>query len=164
EKILEKRVEMTGKYEKNFWAYFFHNSLLFLDIFIFGQWIHTNADKIVADFFRYEREELRSSMVKVIAVASHANKELSFEERKLFELFLQSTDLSPEKKKDALAIFEQGIDVRDINLPAENSWILKKYFLEIAILTIWADKKVEDVELIFLKEFCSYLNFSEEDM
>lgn len=164
EKILEKRIELTSELEGNFWAYFFHNSLLFLDIYIFGQWIHTNADRIVADFFRYERDELRFSVVKVIAAASHANKEVAFEEKRLFDLFLSSTDLPADKRKEALKIFNKGILIEEMNLPAENSWILKKYFLEMAILTLWADKKVEDDELTFLRAFCRYLNFSEEDL
>jgi hypothetical protein len=163
EKILDKRIEHTTEFEGNFWSYFFHNSLLFLDVFIFGQWIHTNSDRIVADFFRYERDELRFSVVKVIASAAHANKEIAYEEKKLFEFFLQSTDLSSEKRKEALRIFEEGIDINTINLPSENSWILKKFFLEVAILTIWADKKVEQMELDFIKQFCYYLGFSDDD-
>lgn len=164
EKILEKRIELTGDLEGNFWVYFFHNSLLFLDVYIFGQWIHTHADRIVADFFRYERDELRFSVVKVISAASHANKEIVYEEKKLFEYFLQSTDLSGSRRKEAMKIFEDGISIEEINLPAENSWILKKFFLEIAILTLWADKKVEEMEVQFLSEFCKYLEFSEEDL
>ncbi len=164
EKILDKRIEHTNKFQANFWSYFFHNSLLFLDVFIYGQWIHTNADRIVADFFRYERDELRFSVVKVIAAAAHANKEIVPEERKLYELFIESTDLSSERRKEALKIFEEGFAVEDINLPSENSWILKKFFLEIGILTIWADKKVEQAELDFLKRFCHYLGFSDEDL
>lgn len=164
EKILDKRIEHTAEFEGNFWSHFFHNSLLFLDVFIFGQWIHTNSDRIVADFFRYEREELRFSVVKVIAAAAHANKEIAFEEKRLFEFFLQSTDLSPEKRKESLKIFEEGIDIDNINLPSENSWILKKFFLEVAILTIWSDKKVEQTEIEFINRFCSYLGFSEEDL
>lgn len=162
--ILNKRIEHTSSYEGNFWTYFFHNTLLFLDVFIFGQWIHTNADKIVADFFRYEREELRFSVVKVIAAAAHANREIAYEERKLFEYFLQSTDFSADRRKEAQHIFDDGISVEDINLPSENSWILKKFFLEIAILTLWADKKVEQSELDFLKSFCHYLGFNDEDL
>lgn len=50
ERILDKRVEFSSDTKENFWVNFFHNSLLFLDIFIFGQWMHTNADKIVSDF------------------------------------------------------------------------------------------------------------------
>jgi tellurite resistance protein len=164
EKILEKRVDRTVDFQGNFWMYFFHNSLLFLDVFIFGQWIHTNADRIVADFFRYERNELRFSIVKVIAAAAHSDNVVDFEERKLLELFIQSADLSSEKRKEAITIFEKGVDIEAINLPSENSWILKKFFLEIAILTMWADKKVEQAEQEFLKQFCAYLDFSDEDL
>lgn len=164
EKILDKRIDRTSDFQGNFWTYFFHNSLLFLDVFIFGQWIHTNADKIVADFFRYEREELRFSIVKVIAAAAHSDNLVDFEERKLLEYFIQSADLSAEKRKEAMTIFDKGIDIESINLPSENSWILKKFFLEIAILTTWADKKVEQAEHDFMKRFCNYLGFSEDDL
>jgi hypothetical protein len=164
EKILDKRIDQTTSHHKNFWDSFFHNSLLFLDVFIFGQWIHTNADKIVADFFRYERDELRFSVVKVISTAAHANKQIEFEERKLFEYFIQSTDLSAEKRKEAQRIFDQGLSIEEINLPAENSWILKKFFLEIAILTTWADRKVEAAEQDYIRRFCHYLNFNDDDL
>lgn len=164
EKIIDKRIERTIDSESNFWSQFFHNSLLFLDVFIFGQWIHTNADKIVADFFRYERDELRFSLVKVIAAAAHANKEVVYEEKKLVEFFIHSTNLPSEKRKEALRIFERGVEIEEINIPAENSWILKKYFLEMAILTILADKKVEDGEMHFLERFSKYLSFTTDDL
>ncbi len=164
EKILDKRIQYSVEQGGNFWVQFFHNSLLFLDIFIFGQWIHTNADRIVADFFKYEREELRFSVVKIMAVAAHANTTIEPEERKLLEYFLQSAGLPNDRKKEAIKIFEEGIDIEEINLPTNNSWILKKYFLEIAILTIWSDKKVEDNELDFLKKLCAYMGFSDDDL
>lgn len=164
EKILEKRIERTSEFQGNFWIYFFHNSLLFLDIFIFGQWIHTNADRIVADFFRYERDELRFSIVKVIAAAAHADKMVDFEERKLLEYFIQSTEMTADRKKEAIRIFDSGIEIEELNLPSENSWLLKKFFLEIAILTTWADKKVEEAEQNFLKKLANYLDFNDEDL
>jgi hypothetical protein len=164
EKILDKRIERSAEFSKNFWTQFFHNSLFFLDIFIFGQWIHTNADRIVSDFFKFESEELRFSVVKVIACAAHANANVEYEERRLLDFFLQSTDLSPEKKKEAKALFHEGISIEEINLPTNNSWILKKYFIEIAILTIWADKRVEDSEMEFLKKLSNHLGFSEDDL
>ncbi len=164
ERILEKRIEHTYNNKGNFWTQFFHNSLLFLDIFIFGQWIHTNADKIVSDFFKYEREELRTSLVKIMAAAAHANHILEFEERKLMEYFLQSANLPPDKKKECQDIFEKGISIEEINLPTNNSWILKKYFLEMAILTIWADKKVEALEMEFLRRLADTISFSEDDL
>lgn len=164
EKILEKRIDAAHLPATNFWLQFFNNTLLFLDIFIYGQWIHTNADKIVADFFRYERDELRFSVVKVIAAAAHANREIAHEEKMLFEYFLDSTQMEGMRKQEALKIFAEGIAIEDINLPTENSWILKKFFLEIGILTLWADRKVEPLELNFLKQFCHYIGFTDEDL
>jgi hypothetical protein len=164
EKILDKRIEHTAEYTKNFWTLFFHNSLLFLDVFIFGQWIHTNADRIVSDFFKYERNELRFSVIKIIAAAAHANATIEYEERKLLEYFLNSSGLTTDQKKEAFIIFETGVDIEEINLPTNNSWILKKYFLEMAILTIWSDKRVESAELGFLKRLCEYMGFNDDDL
>lgn len=164
ERILEKRINRATSFKGNFWSSFFHNSLLFLDVYIFGQWIHTNADRIVADFFRYEREELRFSVIKVIALAAHSDRVVNYEEKRLLEYFLQGTELPPEKRREALTIFNQGVTLDEINLPSENSWILKKFFLEIAILTTWADRKVEQAEQAFLRYFADYLGFSEEDL
>lgn len=164
ERILDRRIEYASTFAGNFWSAFFHNSLLFLDIFIYGQWIHTNSDHIVTNFFRYEREELRFSVIKVIAAAAHANNVVALEERRLYEHFIESADLTTEQKKEAQSIFEKGFNIEDFNLPSGNSWILKKYFLEISILTIWADRHFEEAESDFLQKFCRYLDLSEDDL
>ena len=80
EKILEKRILLNDPKE-DFWLNFFNNSLLFLDIYFFGQWMHANIDKNVAVFFKTEKETLRFSVVKVLAAAAHANKEIEEEEQ-----------------------------------------------------------------------------------
>jgi len=164
EQILEKRIELSSGDSGNFWVRFFQNSLLFLDIYIFGQWIHTKGDPNVSDFFKYQREELRLSVVKIIASAAHANHIIEFEERKLLEYFLQSAGLSSEKKKEAKAILEQGFEIEGIELPTGNSWILRKYYLEMACLTIWADKKVKAEERTYLKRLTKHLGFSPDEM
>jgi len=163
EKILEKRIEQNISSENDFWSNFFHNSLLFLDIFFFGQWIHTNTEDMVTEFFRQEKEELRFSVVRVLAAAAHANGIVEKEERKLFEYFINSSGLDKEKQAEAYQFLEQGVDLDDIVIPSANSWILKKYFFELAILTIWSDKKVEQTEIDFLEEFRVKVGLVEDD-
>lgn len=163
EEIFERRVEKMDL-KGPFWVRFFHSSLLFLDVFMFGQWSHTQANKIVSDFFGYQREELRTAVVRIMAIAAHANRSVEFEERKLMEYFLQSTGLSVEKKKKCREIFEQGMAVEDLELPTGNSWLLKKYFLEIAILTFWSDKRVEEQELDLLYRLTTVLDLHREDI
>lgn len=163
EKILDKRINQNISSEDDFWSNFFHNSLLFLDIFFFGQWIHTNSEQMVTEFFKREKEELRFCVVKVLAAAAHANGIIEKEERKLFEYFINSSGLDHDKRKEAYSFLENGVDLDDIVLPSANSWILKKYFFELAILTIWSDKRVEDEEVEFLERFRDKMKLSEDD-
>ncbi len=164
EQVLDKRLEYANRFAANVWSHFFHNSLLFLDVFIFVKWIHTNADRVVSDFFRYERDELRFSTAKVIAAAAHANRVISTEERRLYDQFMESTALSAERWKEASRIFEEGLGVEDLNLPAGHSWILKKFYLEMAILTILADLETGEDEIDFLVRLRIHLGFSPEDL
>jgi hypothetical protein len=71
ERIIEKRVDLTSEHGGNFWTQFFHNSVLF-HIFIWTM----DSYKCRQDrsrFFKYEREELRTCLVKVTWAAAHAN-------------------------------------------------------------------------------------------
>lgn len=163
EMILEKRV-LLSESNGDFWINFFNNSLLFLDIYFFGQWMHANIDKNVASFFKSEKETLRFSVVKVLTIAAHANKTIEEEEQGLFNYFLDSSHLSKSQKEEAKNLFIKGVNIDEIDLPTHNSWILKKYFLELAILTVWADRKLEDSEYTFLQEFNKSLGFYEEDL
>lgn len=163
EKILEKRILLNEK-NGDFWVNFFNNSLLFLDIYFFGQWMHANVDKNVAVFFKTEKETLRFSVIKVLAAAAHANRIIEEEEQGLFNYFLASSHLNSKQKEEAKEIFAKGVALSEIDLPTHNSWILKKYFLELAILTVWADRKLEDSEFEFLKEFNAKLGFFEHDL
>ncbi len=164
EKILEKRVRKTSRKQANYWIQFFENIILFLDIYFFGQWMHTSSEKMIAEFFQQEKEELRLSIIKVMSAAAHANKNIEEEEQALFDFFLKSSHLSPRQKEEAWKDFKKGISLADIYIPNQNSWLLKKFFLELAILTVWVDRKLEDSEMIFLKAFNKKMGFYEEDL
>ncbi|MCB0504467.1 MAG: hypothetical protein KDC58_03095 [Cyclobacteriaceae bacterium] len=164
EKILEKRVLQTESHHENFWVAFFDNIILFLDIYFFGRWMHTSSEKTIAEFFMQEKEELRFSIVKVMAAAAHANKSIEEEEQALFDFFLKSSHLLASQKAEAKRSFEKGVNLSDIYLPSHNSWLLKKFFLELAILTAWVDRKLEESEMVFLREFTKKLGFYDEDL
>ncbi|VAW27470.1 hypothetical protein MNBD_BACTEROID06-1668, partial [hydrothermal vent metagenome] len=95
---------------------------------------------------------------------AHANKNIEEEEQALFDFFLKSSHLSSSQKDEARRDFKNGISLADIYIPNQNSWLLKKFFLELAILTVWVDRKLEDTEMIFLKAFAKKMGFYEEDL
>ena len=163
EKVIDKRIEANYQQDQNFWARFFNNSLLFVDIFLFGQWLHTEGDKMIIEFLRSERKNLYTTVCQVMAAAAHSNKNIEEEERKMFTLFVSSTGLSSEEKKQTLELLEDGLSLHEINFEENTSWIVKKYYLELSSLTIWADKKVEQSEVQFLTNLCQILGLNDDD-
>ncbi len=161
EKILDKRIKKTTNV--NFWSGFFHNSLLFLDIYFFRQWVQASHEKAVSEFIKIQIDELRLTVVRVMAGAAHANKVVEKEEQKMFQYFIDSLPASQAIKKTASEYFEKGINVDEIDMPQDDSWILKKYLLELAILIAWADRKVQDEEYDFLLNLNIKMGFSADD-
>jgi len=164
EKIIERRIAKMPASDDGFWSHFFYNTLVFLDIYFFGQWIHTSLESSVSQFFIQEKEDLRFTVIKVMVAAAHANDIIEIEEKKLFEHLLNSAQLSSSREKEAWNYLEHGISVEEIPPPENNSWLLKKYFLELAILTVWADRVVDEREIIFLKRLNKHLGFFEDDL
>jgi len=163
--ILQKRMNIRGGFTKNFWSSFFHNSLLFLDVFYFGEWINPTTEIKSLEEIRKEKEDMRFSILKVIASAAYADKKLEKEELMLFKYFLKSAHLSPDKEKEAKGLIEAQIGVEDLDLPKQNeSWLLKKYFLEVALLTLWADRVVTEEEKLYLNQLCNMLGFSSDEL
>ncbi len=164
EQIIEKRVNITVKDNANFWLDFFHRSQLFLDVYIFGQWSHTKPDEVLQEFFKAEKEELSYNAVKVMSAAAHSNSNIEAEERSLFNHFIDSTGMTSEKQRVAKEYFEHGLGIQDIPIEETDPWMIRKFFFELALLTVWSDKKVEDSELEFLTSFNESLGFSKEDL
>jgi hypothetical protein len=164
ERLLEKRIAHKRSSKDNFWTNFFHNSLLFMDVFMFGRWINAVEGAGIADFLRLEKEEMRFTMVKVMTAASHANNFIEKEERNLFEFFIDSTDLNAMQKREAFTYFEKGVTLENLDLRDNEPWLIRKYLLEMAILTTWADKQVESSETHFLENFGRLLGFHSDEL
>lgn len=164
EEILDRRLYVQGSLLENLWVSFFHNSLLFLDVFYFMLWVSEKGKIKTVESFRQEKEVLRLSLLKVIAAASNADNEIQKEERKLFNMFLKSANLDRKTAREAKTLIDEKLTVDDIDFPATDSWIIKKYFLELAILTVWADQVVADEEKEFIVKLSQKLGFTTEEM
>ena len=59
ELILNQRLDVRTNWAGNYWASFFQNSLLFLDIYFFDQWIRNKEDAHGSNNFSDQQENLR---------------------------------------------------------------------------------------------------------
>ena len=164
EAIVEKRVKSVIDNNHQLVEQFFHNGLLFLDIYIFSRWVNTQRDEVASILFKSLLEEYRFSVIKVIAAAAHSNKFIAAAEKDFMESFIRNSFLSGSKITEARQIFAKGIDIRELEVHPDNTWVVKKYFLEMAIVTIWSDKIIDDDEMLFLEKFTNYLDLSARDL
>ena len=56
------------------------------------------------------------------------------------------------------------MDLEDIDVSAAKTWILRKYILELAILTIWADQIVTEEEKQFIGKLSDQLGFTRDEL
>ncbi len=162
ESLINSRTEIKTKWDKNFWTSFFHNSLLFLDLYFYISWKKRGKISRLTDL-KKQHVESRIFILKVIAAAAYANKNIENEERKLFEYFLHSADLPADMEKKAARLIDEQLTLADIDITFVDSWIYKKYLLELAILTVWADKEFEESEADFIEKLSAKLGFSNEE-
>ena len=164
ESLIINRINIRGGLMKNFWQQFFHNCLLFLDIFYFGKWIE-NSSVISLESIAHEKESIRFSILMIIASAAMADGTVSREEEKLYKYFLKSAHLPAEKEKEAKELLKQGINLDDFQIPqVEGSWLLRKYLIELAALTVWSDKIVTEEENLYLSQLCKKLDFDLKEL
>lgn len=162
--IFSKRIsKLIPVSKKNSWSCFFNNSQLFIDIFLFRLFHIAAGDTTLFEYLRQQKDEIAFTSLKVIAAAAHANNAIVEEERRIFDIFIKNNFLSEEKKRIAVEYFEHGIGIQKITLENSDSWVLKKFFLELAILTIWSDRILDNMETRFLQEFAEMMELSKSD-
>ena len=161
--FLNQRLHIKTKWNSNFWAGFFLNSLLFLDIYYFGEWLRKKKSGDATGSFHEQQEKLRLYILQIIASAAHSNKVIEKEEKALFQFFLNSANLTKENEIIAREFLHHNIDLSDIVFDIYDSWLIKKYILELALMTVWADKKLEDIERQFVSKLSKKLGCSAEE-
>jgi len=160
EYLIDRTVDSSKRWNKNFWTSYFQNSLLFLDIIYFSRWLqHSDMQR-----FNREKEDIYFLIIKIIAASANANSQIEKEEEMLFKNFLDSTKMKEEKVKMANDYFFKGITIDSIDFSEIDSWIVKKYLLEISILTIWSDRLLEYSEKQSLLALTEKLGFSELEL
>ncbi len=158
EQSLRKNLFLQPRWDY-FWASLFHNSLLFLDAYYFGEWRAGKFSNI-----KWHKDAMKMMLLKVLAAAAHANHIIEREERNMFYSFLNSADLTSGHQQVAKDAFNDGITLDEIDLRQADTWILRRYVLELAILMIWSDKVVTEEERGFLSKLAKRLGFSETEL
>lgn len=162
--VLKRRITLQSSWRGNFWAEYFQNSLLFLDVYFFGQWLQSKKSVDQEVNFSNQQENLRLNILQIMAAAAHADHKIQKEEKALFNFFLQSANLGKANRKIAHDFLKSDLKLKDVPFEKNDSWIIRKYILELAILTVWADRLVEETEKEFVQKLANHLGFPDDEL
>ena len=159
ESIIDQRVDIRSSFVNKLWTSYLYNSLLFHDLLLYHEY-HNGAD---VRLLTEKRGEVMLDMVKVIAAAANVDGEPEEKENNLFEIFIASADLDSERHEIAIDFYRNKRTIEHIEFKYERSWLLCRYILELAILTVWSDNKVVPTEHEFLDRLVEKLGIDEDE-
>lgn len=148
---------------RNFWNSFFHNTLLFFDLILFVQWME-DSQILLEQKLTQLQIDLRLQILRIIAAAAQSDGQVSPEEGELYHHFLASANLPAPQKKQAQTFLKQPVELESLEFDAFHSWLLKKYFLELAILTTWANRQISEPEEAFLRKLTHQLGLDDSEL
>ncbi len=164
EKVLKKRIHMEE--DGSGMAHYFSNSLLLIDLYYALVWQRDQRELGKKPDFDQINEQvisLHQTLLEIVIAATHANQEIEKEEKKIFEQILFSSDLSRKQTRDLKTRFRQGLKLSDLQI-GEIPWLIRRFFLEMAMMTVLSDELFEDSEEIFIDELAKKLELKKEDL
>lgn len=145
------------------------NTHLFWDWYFFQKYMRAAiqpdfSGKFDFDALLQEKKAMKWLTMQLIAAAAHCDNHVSRREAILEHHFHKSAQFFSQVERDRLKrIFEEGVTLDALSFP-EMEWTARRYWLDISLLVIYADKEIQDVEDDFLHQLCTRLGLSEQEL
>jgi hypothetical protein len=159
ESIIAQRVDIKTSFSNKLWTTYLYNSLIFHDLILY----HEYHDGVPAETLKLKRNQLALDVIKIIALAANADGQLTDEEEAIFEVFMASAKLNREAREEAQRFWEGEKGMEALDLSYDRSWVINRYLMEVAVLTVWSDRLVVQAEKDFLKQLTKQLDIPEEE-
>lgn len=157
--LLSKRLNLNLQGE-SFWVNYLSNSFIYTDLILF------HKIKMGHTFPQIEQriQLIQKTALHVIIAAILSNGKVGDKEKSVFDLFLVSSSLPESEKEKIEKMLVNGLSFHELEFPDDLTWIVKRWFLEIALIVILADNIIEPKEEEFLERLAEKLNFSKSEL
>lgn len=145
------------------------SSQLFWDLYFFEKFCadsespEFNRERYFPEIIR-RKSTLKKLTLQLIAATAHADQHISRHERAMHRQFTRSVKfLLPEERAALEQVFEQGIKLDTIEIPPLD-WIARRFLLDICLLVVHVDAKVDTLETAFLTPLLEKLQLTSDDL
>lgn len=136
------------------------NSFTFLEIVLCLNDQRRQAGKEVINTI--SKQTFFNDAFQVIHSAIQANGEVDQQEEGLLEQFTASAAYTKSSKNNLRQLVKQPLNPEDIVFTTHHPWLINRFYLEIALLFIMADREIDEEEEQFIKTLGKRLNITEE--
>lgn len=160
EKVLATRVDIKRKLLDNkWWINGLSNAFVYLDVILFHDFCVTTEHDSLNRYSDFAQDALTA-----ITLGSYADGIITSTERDLFNVFLASANLSDEQREIAEEKFDKGARFEDFSETMKSHWLLKRFMIDICVMTVFADLETSESEILFMEELGKYMEIPEGEM
>ena len=160
ENILAKRVEIKiSILENKWWVNSLSNAFTYLDVLLYNDFKNNRNSDAFTNYSSFAQNALTA-----ITLSAYSDGVIEDREKSMFNLFLASASLDEEQREIAKKQFKKGADFSDLSADIEGHWLLKRFLLSVATLTIFSNHEIIDDEVKFFKDLAKKLSISEIEM
>lgn len=160
EKILSKRVDIkTNIIGSKWWVNSLNNGFVYLDVILFHDFLNSDDKDAIKSYFDYAVNALT-----VLILAIHADGKVEEGEKDMFQLFLASAHLSEGRRTIVKTLFKEGAKFEDIQEFVHRNWLLKRYLMDIALLSVYSKNEKSSEELAFIEKLSQFLSIPETEL
>ncbi len=153
EKILTNRTQIHQRpLHKKVWISTMSNAFSFLDVILFDEYLFHRNRKALSNYESYAR----NVMISVI-LSAKSDGIINNSEASLFIIFLRSSDLPNRTKKELKDLFLNGAGFNHFDIVHIDNWLLRRFILDVAILTVISNHEILETESKFLLELSQFL-------
>ena len=160
ESVLGERVNIKVNYlENKWWANSLSNVFTYLDVILFDDFIHKKKDEALKSYSSYAKNVLTA-----ITLSAYSDGVIEDQEKDLFNLFLASAHLDDDDRDKVKKRFKHGAELSDFSEFVKKHWLLKRFILDVSVLTILSDEELADSEMEFLESLVKHLEIPDHEL
>lgn len=153
ESVLVKRVDIkTNLLDNKWWVNSLNNAFVYLDVILFDDFVHKSKEEALTNYDVYAENALIA-----VTLSAYSDGLIEDKEKDLFNVFLASAHLEDEDREKAKERFRNGAEMDDFSYFVKGHWLLKRFLLDIAVLTIFSTQETLEEEIEFLEDLCEHL-------
>jgi hypothetical protein len=153
ESVLVKRIDIkTNLLDNKWWVNSLSNAFVYLDVILFDDFVHKSKEEALKNYDIFAENALIA-----VTLSAYSDGLIEDKEKDLFNVFLASAHLDDEDREKAKERFRNGAKIDDFSYFVKSHWLLKRFLLDIAVLTIFSTQETLEEETEFLEDLCENL-------